>query len=127
MSVSLRSTSQQHRPQLDRAVSMNIDDRCYKSSSKLANPSLIGRWRSFRMKQPPPNGLPPTSSTWETLLPPRRTWASSRACDNSIPDELSVKICKDSIRQSILDQMKISSGDVKLLLTLKVVKPPPKP
>ncbi|RZF41261.1 hypothetical protein LSTR_LSTR010489 [Laodelphax striatellus] len=126
MSVSLRSTSQQHRPQLDRAVSMNIDDRCYKSSSKLANPSLIGRWRSFRMKQPPPNGL---SSNILNLgdSPPAEDDVGffESLDDNSIPDELSVKICKDSIRQSILDQMKISSGDVKLLLDIESGKTTP--
>lgn len=39
--------------------------------------------------------------------------------DNVIADVLSVKICKDSIRQSIIDQTRVLGGDVKLLFDIE--------
>lgn len=102
---------------LDRAVSMNIDNRRPRSDvkTKTISPSLMGRWKSFRnsfhdSKRLPFGDSPPAvddvgMAFFET--------------EESISDELSIKICKDTVKNTILENMRImSSRDVKILLDI---------
>ncbi|XP_075227016.1 ankyrin repeat domain 61 water witch [Lycorma delicatula] len=117
MSVKRVTTS---RPSLDRAVSVNIDERSIKSKS--VTPLFMGRWRSFRSRTTSFTNPQQFSNLSGRInfggdSPPAEELVdySDSFDDTTIADELSVKICKESIRQSILDHMRISGGDVKLL------------
>lgn len=125
MSVNRKPEPSAYRPSLDRAVSVTIDDRPWKSKSSTPT-SLIGRLRSFRIKTVSPNNynnhqlaaLNSVKLNVGNESPPAEEHAecSDDSFDeNIITDELSVKICKESIKQSILDHMKIAGGDAKLL------------
>ena len=110
---------------MDRAVSMNIDDRPSANTvnkSKTATPSLLGRWRSFRTRSGyssdafhineklPCGGSPPAESEEVSFFD---------TMEDSFHDELSIKICKDTVKHTLLDNMRMSAGDVKLLLDIE--------
>lgn len=111
---------------LDRAVSMNIDDRPpadVNCKSKTATPSLMGRWRSFRIRSGFYNSdafhvneklacgdSPPAESDEVSFFD---------TMEDSYHGELSIKICKDTIKHTLLDNMRMSAGDVKLLLDIE--------
>lgn len=104
---------------VDRSVSMNFDDRPVANAtgkSKTATPSLLGRWRSFRTRsvyvneKRPCGGSPPAESDEVSFFD---------TMEDSYHDELSIKICKDTIKHTLLDNMRMSAGDVRLLLDIE--------
>lgn len=110
-----------HRITLDRTVSMNIDDRPLyndNNKSKSATPSLIGRWKSFRNK----NGDVKHELVNEKVFvefPLGEDTPVSDIIEDNYNDELSIRICKDTIRHTLLDNMRMSAGDVKILLDIE--------
>ncbi|KAG8298464.1 hypothetical protein J6590_013639 [Homalodisca vitripennis] len=103
---------------LDRAVSMDSDNRRYFNDIKTRPSSLMGRWMSFRnslsnQDRLPVRDSPPASDDEEMGF--------LETEDKDVPthDELSSKICKDTIRQTILDNMRLVSRDVKILLDIE--------
>lgn len=88
---------------LDRAVSVNLEHRPKKKSS------FINKWKSFRTR---------TMTVKDVEL------GVTTIVDNATPenteDELSVRICKDVIRQNLIDNMRSLSGDVKILLDIEI-------
>ncbi|XP_054270593.1 transient receptor potential channel pyrexia [Macrosteles quadrilineatus] len=105
------------RTRLDRAVSMNTDNRPYHDlKTKTVTPSLIGRWKSFRSSMhdsaserlPFGDSPPATDSVGMVFFE-----------EENSHDELSIKICKDTIRHTILDNMRMVSRDVKILLDIE--------
>ncbi|KAK9511473.1 hypothetical protein O3M35_000121 [Rhynocoris fuscipes] len=108
---------------LDRAVSVNLEQR-----PKWPKPSnsLYDRWKTFRSRTLP--------SRHELQLPEPKSHLSLHNngdvddgdCDDDeedvfekMEDELAVKICKDTLRLNILEAMRTSSGDVKILLDIE--------
>uniref|UniRef100_A0A1B6F4A2 Ion transport domain-containing protein n=1 Tax=Cuerna arida TaxID=1464854 RepID=A0A1B6F4A2_9HEMI len=105
---------------LDRAVSMNTDNRrSYNDiKTKTISPSLMGRWMSFRNSQRNQERLsvgdsPPVSDDVGLVF------FETEDDDVYTHDELSIKICKDTIRHTILDNMRMVSRDVKILLDIE--------
>lgn len=104
---------------LDRAVSVNTDNRRTSNDQKrkTASPSFINRWKSLRSSQRgsrtqelPCGESPPAPDDVNLVL---------LETEENSHDELSIKICKDTIRHNILDNMRMVSRDVKLLLDIE--------
>ncbi|XP_050548635.1 transient receptor potential channel pyrexia-like [Daktulosphaira vitifoliae] len=92
---------------LDRTISLNVHNRHVPSKSKSSSPSVKDRWYSFR-------GRPRDD---------RRSNVEEFLFMESLPDEvaefrqieLSIIICKDTIRQDLMDSMRTCNGRLCLL------------
>lgn len=109
---------------LDRAVSMNVDNRrpYDEHKTKTVSPSFITRWKSFRNSQ---RGRDPSPAASERLPCGESPPATDDVgmvffeTEEAARDELSLKICKETIRHNILDNMRMASRDVKILLDIE--------
>ncbi|KAG8296535.1 hypothetical protein J6590_055180 [Homalodisca vitripennis] len=101
---------------LDRSVSMDTDNcRSFNDIKTKTRPSsLIGRWRSFRNslrneeRRFAGDSLPEPDDVEMMFFETEDDAAHTR-------DELGIKICKDTIRQTILDHMRMVSRDLNIL------------
>ncbi|XP_046671176.1 transient receptor potential channel pyrexia-like [Homalodisca vitripennis] len=101
---------------LDRSVSMDTDNcRSFNDIKTKTRPSsLMGRWRSFRNslrneeRRFAGDSLPEPDDVEMMFFETEDDAAHTR-------DELGIKICKDTIRQTILDHMRMVSRDLNIL------------
>ncbi|KAG8298465.1 hypothetical protein J6590_013640 [Homalodisca vitripennis] len=94
----------------------NDNRRCINYiKTKIIPPSLMGRWRNFRKS--PHN----EERLYKGDSPPVSNDVFFKTEDEDVytHDELSIKICKDTIRNTILDNMRMVSSDVKILLDIE--------
>nr|XP_018905356.1 PREDICTED: transient receptor potential channel pyrexia [Bemisia tabaci] len=82
---------------------------------KTATPSLLGRWRSFRGKSSGPPSMNNHNGTTSVTL--EDVYMDS--FDESFADELSVKVCKDSIRMSLIENMKMLGSNANSLIDIE--------
>lgn len=90
---------------IERAVSVNLDERRPKSSS------FIGKWKSFRLS----DKSKPSIELSDGLF----------VEDNLVvetEEELTIQICKDTLRTSLLDGMRAIAGDIRILIDLEAGK-----
>lgn len=99
---------------LDRAVSVNLEQR---PKEPKPSHSIVYRWKSFRSKTLPFHRQE-VELRESSSLPPLFSENEEDAFEK-MEDDLTVKICKDTLRQNLLDAMRGSSGDVKLLLEVE--------
>ncbi|XP_050429950.1 transient receptor potential channel pyrexia-like [Adelges cooleyi] len=92
---------------LDRTISLNVDNRHLTSKSKSSSPSVKDRWYSFRGR--PRDERP--SNVEEFLF--MESLPDAVAENREI--ELSVIICKDTIRQDLMNSMRTCNGRLPLL------------
>ena len=87
---------------LVRATSVNLDERRKKK------PSFINKWKSFRSRTNPIKDVELGETSIEDIT------------SENMEVDLSVKICKERIKQSFLDHVRASSRDTKILLDIEM-------